>query len=106
VRHGVQSGYEREWHFAGAPTDVPMTIAMQGIHVPDDAWECRQYMPDTTAPYHSDRQTIRDAMEAGRVPPSFARLLDDATHAGILRVKECAEIIRSGAGAACMAATP
>lgn len=100
IRRGAAG--EGEWHFANAPADVPGTIAMQGIHVPDDAWECRQYMPDTTAPYHADRQTIRDALAAGRVPPFFARLLDDSTHAGILRVQECAAIVRTGAVAACV----
>lgn len=93
---------ESEWHFANTAADAAVTIAMQGIHIPADAWEYRPYAADTTAPYHADREAIRDALDAGTVPPFFAKLLDDQTHAGIERVKECAAIIRSGAVAACM----
>jgi hypothetical protein len=100
IRRGAAG--ESEWHFANTLADVPVTIAMQGIHVPPDAWEHRLYVGSTTAPHSIDRLEIINAVAAGQVPRFFADLLSDATHAGILRVKECAEIARTGAVAACL----
>jgi hypothetical protein len=93
---------EEEWHAAHSREHVPVVLALCGVLDPGDRWRYVVPSLDTATPYHRDCAEIRVAVADRRVPPFFAALLDDRSHAGVERVRECAAIARSGAVAACV----